>query len=292
MQKRKIIEGLTPKPIEGSFKEHLKKEAKSTLKGAIIIFIVTLLIVYICAFFQIDIAHPSDDYTNGWLWYEDPLKNNQKDTPRKDKKEEFEMPVVKEAPLPLKRFLREPTLDNARDYLAWQYKYMKQIEKISQLLKTAYLMYGDDVYPVQYYPDSEYESRLYHGEISKIYDRIIDKSRDRLGILFFYKNSCQLCKEEKEIISAFINKYGVSARGIAVDGIEDPSLPFPSGRNLRLVSNLNIQSVPTTIAVLQKGDGTVKIGAIARGLAGIQTIKERIVNFLFSEGEITGRDLD
>lgn len=286
-------EALTPKPIQGDIKEHYKKELKSTLKGAIIIFIATVLFVWMFAVLKIDIAQPADNYTNGWLWYDDSsLAIKKKKEPEKNKnKDEFVMPVVKEAPGPLKKFLKEPTLDNAKDYLAWQYQYMKQIEKISQMLKTAYLMYGDSVYPVQYYPDSEYESRVYHNRISDIYDSIIEKFRSRLGLIFFYKNSCKLCQEEKDIISAFVEKYNISARGVPVDGQVDPTLPFASGINLSLVSHLNIRSVPTTIAVLQGKDGEIRFGAIGRGLVGMNTIRERLVNFLMAEGEITGLDI-
>ena len=229
-----------------------------------------------------------NDPDRGPLWYEaeePPAKKEE------NKEEKFEFPVVKEAPPPMRKWLKEPTEENAKDYLSWQYKYWKHIDKVAYSLHNASLRYGGEVYPIASYPDSALGGEMHKNARSRKYREILDRVRDRLGFLYFYQEGCGGCSQQKSILVNFINDYNITTRGIAVKGETDERLPFPSVANPALAAQYDISQTPTLLAVLEKGDQRV-VGGVAVGVTTQDVMELNLLNFLLYEGVIEERELN
>jgi hypothetical protein len=80
--------------------------------------------------------------TNAWIWYKEKEDSTLTDT----SKYVFEglaipppesLPVEENAPLVLKKLLREPTLENAKKYVAWKVAFLERIARVNELVEKA-----------------------------------------------------------------------------------------------------------------------------------------------------------
>ncbi len=247
-----------------------------------------------------------DKPVRGWLWYEDPEEEKkeqpQKEQPRAQEpekttkkeepaKKEFEFPVQESAPPALKKFLLDPTEENAKEYLVYQYKYLEHLKKIGYALRDVYLRFGGDIYPIQGYPESPLSSTFYYGMKDSIFQSVINKVKDKVGLVYFYSTTCPDCIREKDTIIALLSKYGLSMRGVSVNGALDSGLPFPSVYNPDLIAQYGVTQIPSLIAVVEKPEGP-KVGGLSAGMASLDEIERMLVRFLVVEGVVKERDLN
>jgi hypothetical protein len=101
----------------------------------------------------------------------------------------FILPVIAEAQhVPVfKKFLRNPSPENSKDWLKWQAKYFNHLRSISTGLRFSFLKNGSDVYKTSTdysYGDNPYFSK---SETFKAVReaKIIHKYKDKIGFLFF-----------------------------------------------------------------------------------------------------------
>lgn len=289
-------------PIKSQLWTLIKQMALMTL--AILLFVI---IMYIISIKKASAEVISTKPERGWFWYEDPIRKETqkpeqakeqqkepektvKETPKKDK--DFEFPVKEDAPEVVRQWLKEPTEENAKAFLAWQYKYIEHLKKIGYSLRNAYLRYGDEIYPIAGYPESPLASVYYHNVKDSIYKSLIEKASNKLGLIYFYSKSCPNCNHQKPILSYLASKYNISIRGVTVDGDIDADLPFPSVYNPILIKKYQITSVPTILAVMDKGSNEQPaIAGISAGFTPLDQIEQQIIRFLIQEGEIKEKEL-
>ncbi|MBI3592363.1 MAG: conjugal transfer protein TraF [Nitrospirae bacterium] len=228
----------------------LKQQLCLLVKQMIIMFLAVLIFVIIMFIISQKKASAEavhgDKPVRGWLWYEDPEQQQtikpqpappkeepkqsepEKAAKKTEPKKDFEFPVKEDAPLVMKKWLKEPTEENAKEFLAWQYKYMEHLKKIGYSLRNAYIRYGDEIYPIAGYPESPLASVYYNNIKDDIYKSLMNKASGKLGLIYFYSKSCPNCRHQKDIVYHLMSKYNLSIRGVAVDGDIDTELPFPS----------------------------------------------------------------
>ncbi len=288
------------------------------IRNTLLIVVGTAVFVAIMFLFNIKSAKAEaihgDRPVRGWFWYDDPkkpeqpkveAKKQQKEEPKKeepkkeelkkepkkeDKKEEFEFPVIKEAPEVVRQFLKEPTEENARKYLAWQYKYFEHLKKIGYNLRNAYLRYADQIYPVSGYPENVLESLTFLQQRDNLIAKHIASVRDKVGLIYFYSTDCPICQLQKPILLNFLEKHGLSARGVT-DGMIDHTLPFPSSNNIEIAEEYGVNSVPSILVVIAV-DGRPKIHPLGVGLTSVDQMEAQIIRFMILEGLIKEKDLN
>ncbi|HAK87633.1 MAG: hypothetical protein A2X55_08920 [Nitrospirae bacterium GWB2_47_37] len=296
----------------------LKTRLWKVFKQMLLILLATVFIVLILFLANVRRAKAGeavhgDKPARGWFWYEDPVieekkkpeqakesekpKEPEKTVKKEEPKKDFEFPVLDTAPPVMKQFLKEPSEENAKEYLVWQYKYFEHLKKIGYNLRNAYLRHGGEIYPVYGYPESPMASVYFHNMKDDITKAAIAKARNKLGLIYFYSKSCSWCRQQKDIVVRLIDIHGLSARGVSIDGDIDTGLPFLSvsnpdlGKQYDLVQEYGITQIPTLIAVLDK-NGKPRIAALSAGFAERETIEQQLVRFLIQENIIKEKDLN
>lgn len=209
----------------------------------------------------------------------------------KQEKEEFEFPVLDTAPPIMKRFLKDPSEENATEYLAWQYKYMQHLKKIGYSIRNAYLRFGGDVYPIQGYPEGPLASIYYNGVKESMYKKVLEPLKDKLGFIYFYSQDSPGYKQQSEIIGFLRNKYNLSIRGVSVDENVDYTLPFFTTYNPALAKQFGITQLPSVIAVYDK-NGEPRVAGLSAGFTALDMIEQQLVRFLIQEGAVREKDLN
>ncbi|MFL1706556.1 hypothetical protein ACHJH3_06070 [Campylobacter sp. MOP7] len=117
----------------------------------------------------------------------------------------FVMPVQAEAQqIPvLKKWLREPSPTNSKEYLKWQAKYFNQLDNVSQGLRFSFLNEGAEAYPTDaamVYGDSLSDPT---AEDMLEYRKIIalDGLKEKIGIIIFLGGNTHL----EQAINAYYN---------------------------------------------------------------------------------------
>jgi hypothetical protein len=292
------------------FKARLKAGIIEILIYGLIVTIATLITVLAMFFLKVKPvgaeAMHGDKPARGYFFYEDPVPEKkeepiiekaieppEEELKKEEKKEEFDFPVIAEAPEVLRTFLKEPNEENAKQFLAWQYQYIAHLKKIGYNIRNAYLRYGSEIYPIATYPENPVASVYYHKIKDDINKSVIEPLRDNLGLIYFYSKSCNGCLHQSEIVKMFIEKYGISVRGVSVDGDLDTSLPFESVYNPSLIEELKVSQIPTIIAILDKKDGSKPaIAGISVGFTALDMIEQTLIRFLIQEGVIQEKDLN
>jgi len=274
-----------------------------------------LVSAILCLIFSaIAIAGYKDDPEKGWNWYKDPAlekpkkikqpepqKTIDEEKPTEEAKEKasveepvyntsvdnFKFPLTEEAksvPV-LRKWLEEPTRENAKEWLAWQAKYFKHNEKISRSLRNAYLQYGDQVYKLEGMPEQPLAQILASQKKKEVYQDAFNKASKDVALLFFYKAGCEYCEAEQKPLELFVNKYGFTIRGVAYSK-EDvlPDLPFKTRVAPKLFYDYQITSVPTIAAFNNKNK---EIQVIAKGYTPTSQIELNLKAFLLNQNIIS-----
>ncbi len=299
----------------------IKRQILEIFLLGLVIYIVMFLIVLIMYLLGVDVSKAEaeaihgDKPARGWFWYEDPVKTEDGEKSalikaegtedREQKKEEapkpnlppkiveeFEFPVLDTAPPLMKKFLKEPTEESAKEYLAWQFKYMQHLKKIGFTLRDVYLRLGGEIYPIEGYPETPIYSSIYFNKLrDDTFKQIISRFSSLLGIIYFYSKSCPICEQQKDNIVLLRDKYNLSLRGITVDGEIDYNLPFVSTYNPAFIRDYRITQVPALIAVLDK-NGEAKTAGLSAGYASVDMIERQLLRFLINEGMIEEKELN
>lgn len=255
------------------------------------------------------------DPTKGWLWYDDPVKEKQQEeqqknpepktvmeeikppeqeqTKEEEKKEyntsvdNFQFPLTEEAkrvPV-LAEWLRNPTEENAKKWLAWQAKYFEHNEKIARSLRNAYLNSGDLVYRLEGMPEQPIGKAIASRKENQVYQKVFNSVADKIGIFFFYKRGCEFCEAEIRPLTNFIEKYNFEVIGVVAspeDVIE--GLPFETKVAPGVFYKFQITSVPTIAAYYSEDNG---IQVIAKGYTPTSQIELNLKAFLLQKKLIT-----
>ncbi|GER94860.1 hypothetical protein A45J_2626 [hot springs metagenome] len=290
----------------------LKVQLCRIARNALLIILGSLIFVLIMFFLKVKPAKAEaihgDKPVRGWFWYEDPVAEEikkpeqpkepeksrepeKKETVREEPKKDFDFPVVSEAPPVLRKFLKEPTEENAQEYLAWQYKYFQHLKKIGYNLRNAYLRYGGQLYPISGYPEGALASIYFLKERDNLIAKHIASVRDKIGLIYFYSTDCPTCQGQKPVLSSFLEKHRLSIRGVSVDGNIDNDMPFTSIYNPDLIQQYGITSIPTILAVIDV-KGQPKVHVLGVGLTSVDAMESQIINFMVQEGLIKEKDLN
>lgn len=286
----------------------VKKQFLILLRNTILIIVASLLLIVVMFLAKAKSAHAEayhgDKPVRGWFFYEDPVveqKQEQKAEPKKEPqpqpetktepKKDFEFPVVENAPEPVKEFLKNPNEETAMKYLMWQYKYFEHLKKLGYSLRDAYVKYGSEVYPIAGYSENPAVSLAFLNAKEKLVTKILTENRDKIGIIYFYKAGCPECRLQKNVLRIVAEKYHISIRAVAVDGVVDPDLPFPSAYNPSLLEKYNITSVPTLLAVLHH-NGQTQIAGLGAGFTSLDLIEQQLIGMLIQNGLIKEKDLN
>jgi len=270
-----------------------------------------LFIFLIC--FSFAFASVFDKPERGEMWYEFPEKEKKVEKkevkkvekkehkiakkrvkPQEKKKEDkFEFPVRPDAPPIVAKFLKNPTEENAKEFLKWQAQYFNHIRKIGFVLQNTYRKYGPKIYNVVGYPETILFAQDYknNGLELKFKRNLLSKFKDRLGFIFFYKSTCPFCKKFIPNVIYLQQVYGLSIRGVAYDKVIR-GLPFKSVINPYLFIKYQVKQIPSLVAVLQKKDGSVVQGFVGVGYIPADQIEQNILYFLYSNSEIEPKDVN
>lgn len=235
---------------------------------------------------------------------------------KKDKKDEKEVVAVKEKPknydgetfeFPIREdikrvpaiynFLMHPENEEyAKNFLSWQYQYMMHLKKISFGLSNVVNKYGPEVYPIKGYPASIHEDLLNQARQYEHDRQVLAKLKDKIGVFFFFSQTCPICKAELPIIEKFVREYGFTIRGILpAPPQENLPLPdnFPYVYNPELYEQFGVTHVPTLVLVYhdaEKNETDVKF--IGSGAITLDTIIRGIYQFAEIKGLLKGIDLN
>ncbi|HIP43062.1 MAG TPA: conjugal transfer protein TraF [Aquifex aeolicus] len=210
---------------------------------------------------------------------------------RKEEKEKFEFPVNPNAPEPVKEFLLNPTEENAKEFLKWQAKYFAHLNKIGTVLRQAYLKYGPQIYPIMGYPESVLIATNYPELRSERFRKVIEKVKDKVGIIYFFSSKCRFCKLQTPLIEKLYRDYGLEVRAVSIDGglLETD---IPQVVNPGLAIEFGIRGVPATVVVIANEGEEPKFYPIAIGFTPLDQIQAQILRVLILEGLIKPEELN
>jgi thiol-disulfide isomerase/thioredoxin len=268
--------------------------------------IATILLIIIIPAYAFSAGY-MDNPEKGWNWYKDPKlekpAEKKPEPPKEEKKEEeakeepkkepeelkntsvdnFEFPLTDEAksvPV-LAEWLRNPTEENARKWMAWQAKYFKHNEQISRSLRNAYLNHGDEDYRLEGMPEQPMGSVVASRAVKAKMESIFNKASDKVAIFYFYKDGCDQCEAQISPLQIFADRYDFLVKAIAPSPeLEKKGLPFDSKAIPTMFQKFNIQSVP---AIAAYNNDTKNVQVIAKGYTPTSQIELNLKAFLLKE---------
>jgi len=247
--------------------------------------IFALLIVAGCAFPML-----GDRKADRGIFYED-IKHEKEEKPKEEKKkEEFVFPVRPDAPQPVKQFLVNPTEETAKEFLKWQYQYFKHLEKVGFVLRDAVLKHAPEVYPIMGYPESVLVATNYPGLRQELFKKAVARVRDKFGLIYFFSSQCRFCKLQSPLIEKLHRDFGISVRGVSVDGGLIPE-DIPQVVNPDLARRFGITNVPAVVAVIDRA-GQPEIYFLAVGFAPLDQLQTQIIRLLKFKGLIDEFELN
>lgn len=277
-----------------------------------VVFVAFFVLVAASVFAQL----AKDDPRRGWHWYDDPAKEVETkpvqkkeekpkeeivkapEEPKQDNKtptvntsvRDFEFPLTDEAKsIPvLAKWLKEPTEENAKEWLAWQGKYFKHNEQIARSLRNAYLTYGDIVYRFEGMSDQPIGQIVAAGVTQKKYKDVFNSVADRVGLFFFYKKGCDYCDAIIRPLQVIQGRYNFTIMGVVYDAADAKAdMPFETRVAPRLFEQHTITSVPTLGAF---NNVTKQMRVIAKGYTPADQIELNLKAFLLEQKLITEDD--
>ena len=222
--------------------------------------------------------------------YEEKKEEEIKEEKEKEKEEKFEFPVSSEAPPVVQKFLKNPTEENAREFLKWQYQYMMHLYKIGAALRSAFLKEGKEIYPVMGYPESVLVATLYPELREELFKRAIQKVKDKVGLLYFFSSRCKFCELQSPLVEKLYRDYGISLRGVSIDGGLVP-YDFPQVVNPELARNFGISQVPAIVMVIER-EGKAEFELLSLGFTPLDQIKANMIRILIYKGLINPSELN
>lgn len=237
-----------------------------------------------------------DSPRKGWFWYQEEKKpkelKREAEKPKTlvKRKKKFEFPVRPDAPEPVREFLKNPNEKTAEDFLRWQYRYFKHLEKVGFTLQQAYLKKGANIYPVRGYPYTPLLAVEYQANKKHIYRRVFESLKSRIGLIYFFSANCKICSMEDPLLEKLFYDYGISIRAVSVDGtVKD--YPFPVVVNPNLAKSMGVRVTPTVVLVIETPKEPV-IEFVGVGFTPLDLLESRMITALVVNGVITGQELN
>ena len=247
--------------------------------------IFSLLILAGCAFPML-----GDRKADRGIFYEDVKPKKERKSEEEKKKKEFVFPVRPDAPEPVKQFLVNPNEETAKEFLRWQYRYFKHLEKVGFVLRDTALKYAPEVYPIMGYPESVLIATNYPGLRQELFKKAVARVRDKFGLIYFFSSQCRFCRLQSPLIEKLHRDFGISVRGVSVDGGLIPE-DIPQVANPGLARRFGITSVPAVVAVIDR-EGEPEIYFLAVGFTPLDQLQAQIIRLLKLKGLINEFELN
>ena len=230
----------------------------------------------------------------------------------------FIMPVIAEGQrVPaLKKFLRNPSPENSKNWLQWQATYFNHINKVSNGLRFAFLKGGSEAYPTA--TDYTYGDNLWFGKAEDVRGeregKIIAKNKDKIAYLIFlgqnrlyeslndtYKKISNMntgfmkhidkaivlpSKESLAFFKAKLNNYRKQGYKSVIDFFRNIKISIRPD----LYKKYKIRVSPT-IVVYYKDKKRTLWQPLLTGEVSIARLREATINFLKYNGIISAKEI-
>lgn len=180
--------------------------------------------------------------------------------------------VQKEIEVRQARYVLEPTVENAHDFLSYQKLMFNNASKASEAMQTALIKYP--------YLDSRLENPVSQQALSikrqeevKQNDAKIREFAQNFKLLYFFKSGCPYCQEFQPVLERMVQNYNFNIEAISTEFSKN--LTFPTRIDRELSSKLNIQLYPTLIAYNEKNNIYLPI---SRGYLPEDELKQNILH--------------
>jgi conjugal transfer pilus assembly protein TraF len=205
------------------------------------------------------------DRERGWYYHEG-LKQEPELKTKKDKPLLKNMPsakvlelldnVQKEMKVRQARYVLEPTVETAKEFLEYQQAMFNNGSKASEAMQTALLKYPQ-LDPRIENPIAEQAIKLKEEQTTKENEHKIVEFAKHFKLYYFFKGSCPYCHQFQPVIERFAAKYGFKIEALSMDGTKLDSINTSSDQ--ALAKRLQVQTTPTVIAYNLQNDIYVPI---------------------------------
>lgn len=226
------------------------------------------------------------DHERGWFFYEEepeePEKKEEKKPVEVAKKEEKPDPWVPrprdDVEEPLKLLFNDPQ-KNARNFLIYMNRLSNKGIEIAEAVKKA-LDEDPSLFPIMS-PSSTYASTWLAKYQSALKDKVLDKNKGRIGIVFFLREDSPASLVQIKI-GNLLFRDGYQVIGITPESAYLPGAMFPVQPDGGVSSVFGVKEVPSVYLVDMKLKKHVKLG---RGISTMFQIQDSILNYLEAIGE-------
>jgi len=224
------------------------------------------------------------DEERGWFWKENcPEKEKKEDTDKEkafrvvipwDKLDEMSPDEIKELQRKAEAIaIMHPTYENVREYkklLLWIANKAREFAKMSYLVS----MTDPEIASwLAQRPGTPYARRAYFKVKWNKVNEILERFKDKAGLVIFEREGCPYCEKQKVIADLFSERHGWTVK--FVDVYEKPVA----------AQRLNVQMVPDIFLVLNK-EGRPIWQRIATGLQTLSQLERSVVWGLYLLGEV------
>jgi len=242
-----------------------------------------ILLLMLLSFAFAEGIHFSDAERGIFFGEKEKKERKEEKKEKKEKEEEFVFPVVENAPPPVRAFLREPTEENAREFLKWQAQYFQHLNRVAMVLHQTYLKYGPEVYPVSGYP-ANYWLADQRDELIK---ELVRKAKNRvreLVVYYFASARCPACARQTPLMEELAKEWEVDVRVVSVDGSTiQSSLPYADFDGPLMSQALGIRGTPTIVLAVLK-DNEPELFYLGVGFTPLSLLLQRMVDGLVQLG--------
>lgn len=194
----------------------------------------------------------------GWFWYEDKAKKEQKNRIKEQAKQvpdeatptEIIESNKKELEATLHKAILEPSYDNVKSYMALQKEMMSRSEAFSTRWQE--VVYKEPTLNEEVnYPTSHSAMPIHYEAQKQAKEQKLKAIAKDFGLLYFFKSDCPYCQKFSGLAKSFAEKYGFEILGISADGNVNKEFPEAVADN-GVSRKLDINSYPTLVAVNER----------------------------------------
>ncbi|MBP7796968.1 MAG: conjugal transfer protein TraF [Elusimicrobiales bacterium] len=236
-----------------------------------------------------------DDTKRGWYWYEQAIKEKPEKpqtVETKEKEEKRVLPNLKDYTVEqlwnmhpddfsklldmfYKKAVMKPSEETMYEYMVMQDIARRKAVAVANVQMAMVQKYPEfsvgSGYPITA-PGINAQTRLTQKEIkSKLHN-----SRNDYGLIYFYSETCEYCKEQKKILKFFIDEYKWEIKEIEIN------------KERHIASKFNVEMVPYTILVYRK---SLDFFPVSAGVISLAEIEEKVYRGIrLLSGETTMED--
>ena len=233
-----------------------------------------------------------DNYKKGWYWYEKIAEEPKEKEKKESKKAERKIPSMKDYTKENlwnmhpddfqtvltdfhKKAVMQPTEENMYDYLI-----VYDIARKKSLAVTNVQMATMQKHPEfdvgNEYPVVTPGRNAYARQTMSEVKNKISNGKDDYGLIYFYSNSCEFCKEQSNILKFFTERYGWEIKNINIE------------ENSGLAARFNVERVPFVMLIYRKSNDYLPVSA---GVISLAEIEEKVYRGMrLLSGEITAQE--